>query len=204
MSPNNIRIGIDFDNTIVKYDDIFHKVAFEAGHIPPGFPKSKKKIRDSLRNQDREGIWTEMQGYVYGPGMDEAVPFPGVFDFFQYCNKREISLFIVSHKTLFPYAGPRYDLHQSAFKWLEDHKCLQSDVTGMDRSHVFFELSLSEKIERIRKLGCTHFIDDLPELFSEFSFPKNITCILFSPEKNHTGNLNVSCMENWDHIYSLL
>ena len=29
-----MRIGIDFDNTIVSYDTLFHKVAVEQGAVP--------------------------------------------------------------------------------------------------------------------------------------------------------------------------
>ena len=33
--------------------------------------------------------------------------------------------------------------------------------------------------ERIRALGCTHFIDDLEEVFLEPSFPSDVHKILF-------------------------
>ena len=37
-----VKIGIDFDNTIVIYDDLFHKIASEENLIPINFPKSNK------------------------------------------------------------------------------------------------------------------------------------------------------------------
>ena len=45
------KIGIDFDNTIVFYDDLFHKIATEEKLIPSNFPTSKVLIRDYLRKK---------------------------------------------------------------------------------------------------------------------------------------------------------
>ena len=47
-------VGVDFDNTIVCYDGLFHKLALERGLIPEDFPASKGEVRDFLRNTDRE------------------------------------------------------------------------------------------------------------------------------------------------------
>ena len=69
-------LGIDFDNTIVRYDELFHGVAVERGLIPASLPVRKNDVRDFLRQQDRERDWTELQGYVYGPRMAGARPFP--------------------------------------------------------------------------------------------------------------------------------
>ena len=44
-----MHIGIDFDNTIVCYDKVFHKVAIEKGLIPEDIPPSKNNVRDHLR-----------------------------------------------------------------------------------------------------------------------------------------------------------
>ena len=67
-----MRIGIDFDNTIVSYDALFHKVAREQGVVPPNTPANKLAVRDYLRQIGKEDLWTEMQGYVYGERMDEV------------------------------------------------------------------------------------------------------------------------------------
>jgi len=72
-----MRIGIDFDNTLVRYDALFHRVALEEGLIPAGLPVNKNAVRDHLRAQGIEARWTEMQGTVYGARMAEAEAFPG-------------------------------------------------------------------------------------------------------------------------------
>src|SRR3989338_3052680 len=141
-------IGIDFDNTIVCYDDVFHLVAVERQLIPSRFPRKKEKIRNYLRMIDREDAWTEMQGYVYGRKMSLAKPFPGVIDFFKMVRQRNIPIYIISHKTRHPYLGPQYDLHQAAQEWIDRMQLNQSDV--------FFLESKKSKIEKIAECQCTH------------------------------------------------
>ncbi len=64
----NCTIGIDFDNTIVTYDDLMYSLAMEMGLINPAVRKSKKLIRDNIRElPDGEIEWQKLQGLVYGP-----------------------------------------------------------------------------------------------------------------------------------------
>ena len=78
-----MHIGVDFDNTVVCYDVLFHKVARERGIIPTDLPVSKSDVRNHLRRLNQEDAWTAMQGMVYGPRITEAAPYPGVIEFFQ-------------------------------------------------------------------------------------------------------------------------
>jgi hypothetical protein len=48
-------IGIDFDNTIVCYDEVFGRVAVEQGLVPPHAATSKTAIRDHLRASGMRG-----------------------------------------------------------------------------------------------------------------------------------------------------
>ena len=68
-----MKIGVDFDNTIVSYDKVFHKVALEQSLIKSNLNISKIAVRDYLREQGQNNIWTELQGYVYGERMLDAV-----------------------------------------------------------------------------------------------------------------------------------
>ena len=36
-----IKLGLDFDNTIICYENIFHKLAFEKKLIKESFPKKR-------------------------------------------------------------------------------------------------------------------------------------------------------------------
>src|SRR5262245_19310460 len=114
-------VGLDFDNTIVCYDGLFHRLAFEQGLIPAEVPATKGHVRDYLRRIDREDDWTSLQGVGYGPRIVDAAPFSGVKDFLGRCKSAGIRCVIISHKTKHPYLGPPYDLHAAAHNFLTAH-----------------------------------------------------------------------------------
>jgi hypothetical protein len=172
-------VGIDFDNTIVCYDGAFHRAACERGLIPPHIPTTKERVRDFLRSIGREDDWTELQGYVYGARMDTVVAFAGVTDCIRALGNRGATVYIISHKTLYPYLGTPYNLHDAARNWLDASGFLAEAGLGMQQ--VFFELTKEEKLARIGAMGCTHFIDDLPEILSAEGFPKGTVRMLFAP-----------------------
>jgi hypothetical protein len=191
-----MRVGVDFDNTIVRYDDLFHGVALERDLIPADLPKEKSAVRDFLRAIDKEDDWTEMQGYVYGERMvTDARPFPGVREFFLRCQNESIPTCIISHKTRHPYRGEKYDLHAAARAWLDGH--------GFDGER-FFELTKADKLARIASAGCTHFIDDLPEFLAEATFPKNVRQILFDPNDRYEVAPPMVKQVSWDGILAAI
>lgn len=173
-------VGVDFDNTIVCYDAAFHQAAGERGLIPVDLPATKEAVRDYLRQVDREDDWTELQGYVYGARMATVSTFPGVTACLRGLVARGVTVLIISHKTLHPYRGPAYNLHTAARSWLESSGFLAE--AGLAMENVYFELSKEEKLARIGTTGCSHFIDDLPELLAETAFPAGVVRMLFSPE----------------------
>jgi hypothetical protein len=181
-----MRIGIDFDNTIVSYDALFHKVAREQGLVPPETPLNKVAVRDHLRAAGQEDRWTEMQGYVYGVRMVEALAYEGAIDFIRLVTGAGHTVAIVSHKTLHPFLGPRYDLHAAARGWIERHLMCDGKpvLAGND---VFFELTKPDKLARIASLGCDVFIDDLPEILLAADFPPGTARLLFDPENHHSS-----------------
>lgn len=186
-----MRIGVDFDNTIVCYDDLFHTVALERGLIPPDLPRSKSAVRDYLRGIDNEDAWTEMQGYVYGKRMiEDATPYPGVLEFFQHCPA---PLCIISHKTRSPYLGEPYDLHAAARAWLAGH----GFTALVGENNLYFELTKADKLRRITQVGCTHFIDDLPEFLLEPDFPPIVRRFLFDPNDLYPVDSHLQKVASW-------
>lgn len=172
-------VGIDFDNTIVCYDRAFHLAACERGLIPAQLPPFKEQVRDYLRSAGREDDWTELQGFVYGARMETVSPFSGAASCIRELRERGTEVYIVSHKTLHPYRGPRYDLHQAARGWLASSGFLKAAALSPERT--FFEFTREEKLRRIETLGCTHFIDDLPEILNDTRFPSGTQPMLFAP-----------------------
>ncbi len=194
------RIGVDFDNTIVCYDQVFHQVALEQGLISPTLPVSKGAVRDYLREVGNEDAWTAMQGYVYGVRMIDAPAFPGATDFFRRAVRAGVSIHIISHKTRYPYLGPKYDLHQAALDWLEKNGFFSNAAIGLTRRQVYLELHKHEKLRRIDALSCTHFIDDLPELLAEPSFPPRVERYLFDPKGEYPAVTDFRRVQSWDTL----
>ncbi len=199
-----MHIGIDFDNTIVCYDALFHKVCVEKGLVPATTPQSKTEVRDHLRRVGREEAWTEIQGYVYGARMAEADAYPGVREFFATCRSKGIPVSIISHKTKHPFLGPQYDLHAAALDWLERQGFLDPNQLGVPRSHVYFELTKEAKLNRIAAAGATHFIDDLPEILKAKEFPAGVKRILFDPNNLCAKEEALTRANSWDGMPALL
>lgn len=194
-----MRIGIDFDNTIVSYDALFHRVALEKSLIPAEVPPSKLAVRDYLRRMDKEDAWTEMQGYVYGARMADAAAYAGAIEFMRLAREACVSLAIVSHKTRHPFLGPKYDLHTAARFWVES--ALKSGAENLiEPDQVFFELTKEDKIRRIAEIGCDYFIDDLPEILLSPAFPSGTTRILFDPEGGQTADGISTKVASWQEI----
>jgi len=195
---NFYRIGIDFDNTIICYDKVFNLAGWEKGLIPKELPYGKNVVRDYLRKINKEEEWIKLQGYVYGTKLFEAYTFEGIKEFLLYCKEVSIDYCIVSHKTLNPYRGYPYDLHKAAYQWLE---------RGNFNCDIFFELTKEEKIQRILKQKCTHFIDDLPEFLMLPGFSEKMVKILFDPLKQYSANKidkSLKIVQSWREICTML
>jgi hypothetical protein len=197
-------IGVDFDNTIVCYDELFHRIAVEQGLIPADVPATKGRVREFLRRHGKEEDWTRLQGYVYGARMLEAPAFPGALDFFADCVREGVRVCIISHRTRYPYQGPPYDLHLTARQWLTDHGFFDPGGIGLSVERVYFDVTKQEKFQRIVQVGCTHFIDDLPEFLGDPMFPPGVTRILFSPGTPPCTDSHTRWVSSWNEAASLL
>jgi hypothetical protein len=193
-----VRIGIDFDNTIVSYDALFHRAAVERGLIPVSVPANKISVREYLRERDSEDQWTELQGYVYGARMSDAAAYPGAIEFLTWARERDMQPVIVSHKTRHPFLGERYDLHEAARRWVQEI-LIERSPRLIDAEAVYFELTKQEKIQRIAALQLDYFIDDLPEILLADGFPAGTTRILFDIDSRQADARLVSCA-SWENI----
>lgn len=181
-----MRIGLDFDNTIVDYDELFHRVAVAQRLIPTDCAQNKLAVRDYLRAVDREDEWTELQGHVYGSCMNDAPAYLGAIAFAQRARTSGHELFIISHKTQFPFLGPKHDLHVAARSWIAANMHVNGTNILPD-GNVFFELTKEQKMARIAKCDCDVFVDDLPEILLASNFPARTMRLLFDPEQRHHG-----------------
>jgi hypothetical protein len=175
-------IGIDFDNTIVDYDDVFLMAAKERGLVDEKFSGGKEAIRAALRlKPNGENTWQSLQGYVYGKRITDAVMFEGFDAFLRLCRAQGHRISIVSHKTEYGHFDEsRLSLRDAACGWMEARGFFEENGFGLCRDDVFFEGSRADKIGRIASLRFTHFIDDLPEVLDDPAFPKDVMPILFT------------------------
>lgn len=180
-----MRIGVDFDNTIACYDGVFHAIAVERGLIPASLATDKTSVRDYLRAQGRDAAFTELQGYVYGPGMARVSLYPGVAATLRGFVAAGHAVHLISHRTRAPFAGPQYDLHDWAWRFLVTQLLVEAPDAVFQRDAIHFELTREAKIARIAAWDCGLFIDDLPEVLASPGFPAATRGILFDPDGNY-------------------
>lgn len=182
-----MKIGIDFDNTLVDYDDVFPAAARERGllaDLPGGTEAATKSaVRALLRAAGREQQWTRLQGEVYGPLILRAVPYPGALAFVKRARAGGADVVVISHKTRRPIVGEPHDLVAAARGWLVEN----GFFAAQDLDCAFFEPAIEGKLARVETERCTHFVDDLPELLLEPAFPKDVERILFDPHSHHAN-----------------
>lgn len=193
-----MHIGLDFDNTIVTYDRLFHGAALERGLIAAGVPKSKRAVRDAIRLlPGGESAWTELQGVVYGRRMAEAEAAPGVEAFLAACSDAGVRVSIISHKTEFPALGARVNLRDAARAWLAARGLLARH--GIAAADVLFLGTLAEKLAAIAARACTHFVDDLVEVLGHPAFPPGVERILYAPAGGELPP-GVIAFDTWEGI----
>lgn len=192
-------IGLDFDNTIVCYDEAIKSLAEEKLNLPAGLKRNKLEIRNFLRSEGRESEWTSFQGELYGPGIREAKPYKGTIRTMQNLVKCGHDLAIISHRTKTPYAGVMHDLHKAARSWIRDN--LQSEgIFTSNGTLIEFHETLQEKVHRIKDLECGIFVDDLPEVLTSPGFPDKTTRILFDPNKIHDRSWLYTAVSSWETL----
>jgi hypothetical protein len=180
-SARALRLGIDFDNTLIAYDGVFRAEARARGLLPAGFRGNKRAVRDAIRRlPDGEIAWQRLQGYAYGQGIGAAAMFAGVDRFLRRCRQAGHTVFIVSHKTEHANYDPaRVNLRAAALAWMEARGFFDPRKYGIARANVFFEGTRADKLARIAALGCTHFVDDLVEVLTDRAFPPHVERVLF-------------------------
>ena len=198
-----MTVGIDFDNTIVSYDQLFYRVALENGHVPADCPVRKEAVRDFLHKAGAEDVWTELQGTVYGSRMGDALAFDSSLETIASLKGAGHRVLIISHKTRYPFLGPRHDLHAAARQWLETQGFFDPQGLGFRPADIFFELTKEEKLARIAHEACTHFIDDLPEILDHPLFPSNVAKLLFAPG-NGVAEGSLPQASSWSEIHAWL
>ena len=206
MSASALIIGIDFDNTIACYDHLFMKAAADIAGLSQTEGKTKKEIRDQVRNLSHgEKKWQMMQAEVYGPQMSSADLYPGVSDFLEACYHHRVSICIVSHKTEYAKMDiGNVNLRTEALKWMESKRVITHSGPGVQKDWVYFEDTRVQKISRIKELGCTHFIDDLVDVLEDPDFPSRAKRIHFGAGGPPLTGRSFQSFKTWRDILNAI
>ena len=176
-------IGIDLDNTIIRYDNSLHKIALEQGLIDSSILRVKRAIRDEVRAKFGDEEWQKLQIAIYGSAINRAELMPGVWNFLHKIRLSGHSFVIVSHKTQYPnYGNSRIDLRKAALDFLDKNKFFSDIELGLQVDDVYFLSTRKQKVQKIKELGCKVFIDDLEEVFTDPDFDPQVKMFLFSPD----------------------
>ena len=145
--------------------------------------------------------WQKLQGLMYGPRISEASLSPDVKTFFQLCRQKDATVYVVSHKTeCANYDNTQSNLRHSAIRWMSENNFFDPDGLNLTKDDVTFVSTRREKIETIKRLGCSHFVDDLEEIFSDESFPTQVQKILFAPHHSGSGRPEVTVATSWKEV----
>lgn len=193
-------IGLDLDNTLVDYGDLFFRAALGLNLVGPDAPRDKTGLRDALRSRPGgEEDWQRVQAVVYGPGLTQARPFAGAGDFLARATAAGYRLAVVSHKTRFASQGDGTDLHVAAREWLRSRGWLGPDAP-LAESRVHFEPTRAAKLARIRELDCAAFVDDLPEVLDHPDFPAATARLLFAPDGIPPAGFAGQVCADWNSV----
>lgn len=200
--PERLQIGVDFDNTVAGYDHVFVAAAQEAGLVGSGCEESKQGVREAIRNgPGGERQWQWLQGQVYGRLMHRAELIEGAAEFLERCRERRIPVYVVSHKTQYGhYDDGRTNLRDAAMRWMTEQRFFQREGFALPPENVFFETTREDKIARIAGLGCTHFVDDLEEVFREPAFPSGVARCLLARNQRSRREERFTAYASWAEI----
>ena len=192
-------IGLDFDNTIACYNDVFSSEAKIKGLVHKEWKGNKQDLKLLISAKETgQTIWQTMQGQVYGPSMQKATLFPGVARFLLRCKLKGHTVFIVSHKTKYGHFDKTKTLlREASLNWMDSKGFFIDTQFGINRKNIFFTNTQREKILKIKSLNLDVFVDDLEEIFLHHDFPK-IKKILFSSSSSIEHH--VELCNNWTDI----
>ncbi len=185
-----MRIGIDLDNTIINYSNVFSKIC-KKYNLKIYKQNPKVRLKTYIRKYISKKKWTEIQGEVYGKEILNANIFQNFKSFLKFAKKNNIEITIISHKSKYPIIGKKINLHSKALQFLKKKIAYKF----LKNKNIFFESSIKNKIKKIIDCECDYFIDDLLKVFKNKEFPKTTEKLLFKDKYLNTNNFN-----NWSEI----
>ncbi|HEX3696038.1 MAG TPA: hypothetical protein VH374_11690 [Polyangia bacterium] len=188
-----MKIGVDFDGVVIAIDRLIHRLAVEAGFITDDVLPRAKEICAHLERLGQAQRWDALADEAHGVWHADAPAWSGVHDFFRRGRQRGLSLVIVGQR-------PR-ERWEQAQDWLARQGFFNPYDIALPRPSVFFEATLVAQTERLRALGCTHFISDRAAILEHPTFPASVRKILFEPEPSDAVVSGATTRaRGWNHL----
>ena len=191
-----MRIGFDFDNTIIEYKDLFYTEALKHGFIKGEKDPTKSIIRKHFVDINREEIFTQIQAEVYGRSIEKGIISNDLVYLINKLHNEGHKIFIVSHKTKYPISGQNYNLREAALKWLMK-QTICGENKPINRKNIYFESTKEEKAKRIEQLNIEIYIDDLLEIVKMLN--PNIIGLLYNPENKFLNWPKEKTIVQWEY-----
>jgi len=180
--------GFDLDNTLIDYSASVRR--YSLTFLETKF-ENISQLRKFFKEQNQRIEWQKAQSWLYTEGLEYAELSAGAADLFWRLNKNCIPFCVISHKTIrTPKDFGYLDLRKPATHWIQEK--LEPNTIAPVAVH--FEVTRQKKLERIKELEVTHFIDDLIEVLQDSEFPRNVRKILYDPFEvivNQTSNIQI-------------
>ena len=187
-----MRIGFDFDNTIVDYDLVFTQIANELNLEYLDSPKNSIKNYYEVE-LGQPNSWKKIQFKVYCELISKIAPSEKFITLLNWLINNSHDIFIVSHKTQnIKINNKNLNLRQPAKKWIEDN------IPTFNKERIFFESSAIAKIRKIKSLNLDFFVDDLMTILNHRQFPHVTKKILFNSSLHKLNKIYIA--SNWEEV----
>ena len=136
--------GIDFDNTIVNYDDEFKNLFKKKYFFNSKNLNTKRNIKNYIIKKKGITEWKKFQSEIYSNHIKKAYPNIEILKLLKFLDKNKIKFYIVSHKTIYPYTGAKIDLHKISKKWIKNN-IFNKENNFRNKYKYFFETTEKKK-----------------------------------------------------------
>jgi hypothetical protein len=191
-----MRIGFDFDNTIVDYDLVFTQIADQLNLEYLDSPKNSIKNYYEVE-LGQPNSWKKIQFTVYCELISKISPSKKFITLLNWLIDNKHDIFIVSHKTQnIKINNTNLNLREPAKKWIE------KNIPIFKKERIFFESSAAAKVRKIKSLSLDFYVDDLLSILNHRQFPVVTKKILFNSSELKLNNIYIA--SNWDEVKSYI
>ena len=173
-----LKVAFDLDNTIADHSPAFRILAKEFG-VPVDEFSDKKYIKNYLINENKQHIWTILQGRVYGASMNLSTPYDGLLEALMSLFDKIDEFQIISHRGKWAHSGEKINLHEPAINWVED---LFTAFPKTQFRGIKLAETLDAKIDLINAWGPQVLVDDLETVIQHQNLDSSIVRVHFDPE----------------------